>query len=181
MPRPATYRAAGEGDTLRLGPGEYLTDKATSEDTGGGYTLFEVASAEGSGVPLHEHDWAEAFYVLEGEYEIRWVDDEDREQSITATPGAFVHVPGNRLHAYRPLGPGFSKMLSINEPVGLEPIARKAGLPCAGPGAPVERDPLPQEEFSAIFAAGGIRVDQARLAAGNGVGAWKRDGAGDPA
>lgn len=176
MPGPATFRPAGSGDTVRLGPGEYLTDKATSENTGGGYTMFEVVSAEGSGVPLHEHPWAEAFYILAGEYEIRWVDDDEQVQSVTATPGAFVHVPGGRLHAYRPLSPGFTcKMLSINQPVGLEPIARKAGLRVAGPGEPPQGEPLPMEEFSAVFRDGGIRVDPRYLEAEGGVGAWRRD------
>lgn len=174
MASSVSFRAPGEGSCLRLGPGEYLTDKATGEETDGGYTLYEVVSAAGSGVPLHEHPWAESFYVLEGEYELRYVDENDEEQTVAGKPGAWVHVPAGHLHAFRNANSGFSKMLSINQPVGLEPILRKAGLPCPGPGEEVEKEPLPMEEFSAIFREGGIRIDQERLAASEGVGAWKK-------
>jgi hypothetical protein len=68
-------------------------------------------------------------------------------------------------------------MLSVNTPVGLEPVLREAGLPCAAPGAEPDKEPLPMEEFSAIFLKYGVIVDQARLAASEGVGAWKKDNA----
>ena len=173
MANPVTYRLPGGGDTLRLGPGEYLTDKATSEDTDGHYTLFEVSSAEESGVPLHEHAWDEAFYVLEGEYEISYVDENDEVQRVHATPGAFVHVPAGAIHAYRNLAKGFSKMLSINQPVGLEPLVRLLGLPCAGPGEPPEREPVPVDEFRATFTEHGVKVHTDRLGPDGGPGAWK--------
>lgn len=171
---PVTFREPGAGKTMRLGPGEFLTELATGEQTSGHYTLYEVVSAVGSGVPLHEHPWDEAFYILSGEYEIRYIDEQDEVQTAIATPGAFVHVSGGNLHAYRPLGEG-CKMLSLNQPVGLEPIVRKAGLPVSAPLAIPEQEPLPMDQFSAIFAEGGIRVDQERLAAEGGVGAWKED------
>lgn len=174
MGKAPSYRAPGTGKTLRLGPSEYLTDLATSEETGGHYTMYEVVSAQNSGVPLHEHDWDEAFYVLEGKYEISFVDD-DEVRVLECTPGWWVHVPGNRLHAFKNANDGYSKMLSINQPVGLEPVLRKAGLPCAEPGAEPERDALPMEEFSAIFAEHGVRIDKERLAATDGVGAWKKE------
>jgi quercetin dioxygenase-like cupin family protein len=170
-----THRLPGQGSTLRLGPGEFLTDLATSEDTGGNYSLYEVVSSTESGVPLHAHDWDEAFYVLDGRYRIDYIDGDDEVRSVEATPGSFVHVPAGEYHAFRNLNDGFSKMLSLNHPVGLEPILRKTGLPVSEPGAIPEQEPLPPEEFKAIFADGGIKIHEGKLAETGGVGAWKDD------
>jgi quercetin dioxygenase-like cupin family protein len=172
MAIPVSYRLPGEGKVLRLGPGEYLTDKATTEETGGAYTLYEVVSAQDSGVPLHQHDWAEAFYVLEGEYELSFVDENGAVQRITAGPGTWVNVPAGGVHAFRNTAPGFSKMLSLNAPVGLEPLVRQLGIPCDAPGGTPERDEIPLDEFRAGMAAGGItiRMDLMEAAA---PGAWK--------
>jgi quercetin dioxygenase-like cupin family protein len=172
MAASVTFRPPSGGETLLLGATEYLTDKATGAETEGHYTLFEVSSAKDGGVPFHEHDWDEAFYVLEGEYEISFVDSDDQVQTVSARPGAFVHVPRGAVHSYRNVADGFSKMLSFNQPVGLEPIARKYGLPCAGPGAEPEREPVPVEEFREGFLRMGVRVQAARLEE-SAVGAWK--------
>jgi quercetin dioxygenase-like cupin family protein len=176
MGKRVTFRAPGGGSTMRLGPGEYLTDKATGDDTDGHYTLFEVHSAQESGVPLHEHAWDEAFYVLDGEYDISYVDEDDEVRHVAATPGTFVHVPGGAIHAYKNVAEGFSRMLSINQPVGLEPLVALLGLPCAGPGEPPAREPVSTEEFRATFTEYGVRVQQDRLGPGGGPGAWKDEG-----
>lgn len=172
MANAVALRLPGEGATVLLGPSEYLTDIATGEETSGHYTIYEVVSAPGGGVPLHEHDWAEAFYVLEGEYEISYLVENREVQVVIAVPGAFVNVPGRVLHAYRSTSGRFSKMLSLNQPVGLEPLIRELGLPCSGPGAEPERGPIPPEEFRAGFQRMGVRVQQERLAE-SAVGAWK--------
>jgi quercetin dioxygenase-like cupin family protein len=173
MSNAVTYRLPGEGSMIRLGPTEYLVDKATGDDTESQYTVYEVYSAPGSGVPLHEHDWAEAFWVLEGAYEISFVDDDDEVQKLTCEPGTFVHVPGGRLHAFLNVHSDYSQMLSINVPVGLETLLRQVGVPVAGLGAEPEREPLPLDEFRAAFTAGGVRVAQERIAPEGGPGAWK--------
>jgi mannose-6-phosphate isomerase-like protein (cupin superfamily) len=47
-----------------------VTYKVTGDQTGGAYSLFEVASQLGAGPPHHvQHREDEAFYVLEGDYE----------------------------------------------------------------------------------------------------------------
>jgi quercetin dioxygenase-like cupin family protein len=176
-----SYHAPGTGQSVRLGPSEYLTELVGSEATGGSYTMFEVVSSQDSGVPLHKHAWDEGFYVLEGKYEISYVDEErdpeDDVVRIEALPGSYIHVPANRLHAFQNLSDGYSKMLSINQPVGLEPVLREAGVRVAGPGAEPEDEPLSMEDFSAVFVKYGVEVDKERLAASQGVGAWKKDNA----
>ena len=45
--------------------GDLVTYKVTSDQTGGAYSLFEVASQPGAGPPPHvQHREDEAFYVL---------------------------------------------------------------------------------------------------------------------
>lgn len=58
----------GEGRSIDLG-GFQMTVKATSEETGGAFSLLEANEPPDFGPPLHiHHDAAEAFYVLGGEY-----------------------------------------------------------------------------------------------------------------
>jgi hypothetical protein len=62
--------------------------KASGARTGGLFGLVEVSTPEGSGPPPHVHEREdEAFYVLEGSYEVTVGDDrfDAREGSFTAT------------------------------------------------------------------------------------------------
>lgn len=61
-------RADGEGEHLRFWGGGLLTMKATSEETGGAFLLFEDFMSQGKTTPLHVHaNEDETLYVLEGE------------------------------------------------------------------------------------------------------------------
>src|SRR6266849_3325965 len=61
-------RADGEGEHLRFWGGGILTMKATAEETGGAFLLFEDLMPRGKTTPLHVHsNEDEALYVLEGE------------------------------------------------------------------------------------------------------------------
>src|SRR5439155_51040 len=62
----------GEGRVLSLRPGDDVTLKAVSGETGGVFSFGEYSAAPASaGPPLHVHDRAdEAAYVLEGEFTI---------------------------------------------------------------------------------------------------------------
>ena len=77
----------GEGRVIQV-PGHPITYKATAEGTGGAYSLLEVVVA-GEGPPQHIHKAEEeAFYVLEGEVNIKI-----GEQTIRGTVGSFVLIP----------------------------------------------------------------------------------------
>jgi quercetin dioxygenase-like cupin family protein len=94
-----------------------VTPLARSEDTAGQYALFEVRDAPGSGPPMHRHTREdEAFYILEGEYEVHCPDG----LVTRAGPGTFVHVRRGTAQAYRCLGPGQGRMLVLASPSGLE-------------------------------------------------------------
>jgi quercetin dioxygenase-like cupin family protein len=78
------------------------------------YSLIEMAHPANVGPALHTHPGGdEAFYVLEGEYEVRCNDD-----VFVGTPGAFIFVPRGAAHAYT-VGPQGGRVLVVT-PAGLE-------------------------------------------------------------
>jgi quercetin dioxygenase-like cupin family protein len=81
---------------------------------GAAYSLIEMAHPPNVGPALHRHPGGdEAFYVLEGEYEIRCGDD-----AFVGAPGYFVFVPRGAPHGYT-VGPHGGRVLVIT-PAGLE-------------------------------------------------------------
>src|SRR5713101_4083656 len=67
-PGVSIVRADGEGEHLRFWGGGVLTMKATNEETGGAFLLFEDRMSQGKTTPLHIHAKEdETLYVLEGE------------------------------------------------------------------------------------------------------------------
>jgi hypothetical protein len=65
------YVPPGEGHRSLWVFGELVAYKTRSEQTGGAYSLFEIASPPGGGPPPHiQHREAESFYLLEGEVRI---------------------------------------------------------------------------------------------------------------
>jgi mannose-6-phosphate isomerase-like protein (cupin superfamily) len=96
--------------------GEILTIKVAGEDTDGAYTIIQEVSPPSGGPPLHlHHREDEAFYVLEGEYEIQCGDGK-----ISATPGSFVFAPRKIPHTFRNISAGPAKVLAIVTPAGIE-------------------------------------------------------------
>ena len=113
---------------------ELVTYEGTSKQTGGAYSLFEVASQAGSGPPPHtQHREDEGLYVLEGAYEFL------EEGRITrARIGSLVYVPRDNLHTYKDIGEVPGRMLISQTPGGLhewffeeigEPATDKTNLP----------------------------------------------------
>src|SRR3712207_6150448 len=95
--------------------GELVTSKITSYQTGGAYSLFEVTTQPGSGLPPHiHHREDEAFYVLEGEYEFL-----DEGRTINAGVGSLIYVPKGNLHTHKNIGEGIGRLLVSQTPGGL--------------------------------------------------------------
>lgn len=87
----------GEGEALWCA-GALTTVKAEGEQTGGAYALIEDYAPQGAGTPLHRHaNDDEAFYVIAGELTV-FLDD---AVPLRARAGAFVHIPGGVVHAFR--------------------------------------------------------------------------------
>jgi mannose-6-phosphate isomerase-like protein (cupin superfamily) len=86
----------GEGRSIELGVFG-MTVKASSEETGGIFSLLEADEPPGFGPPLHiHHDAAEAFYVLEGEY-LMFLG----ELEVSCAAGSFVFIPAGMRHSFR--------------------------------------------------------------------------------
>ena len=114
MEQGVTRIRPGDGRSLRV-LGEVVTYKITSERTGGAYSLFEVMSEPGNGLPPHvQHREDEAFYVLEGEYEFL-----DNGHTMRVGQGSLVYVPKGNLHTYKNVGMTPGKMLVSQTPGGL--------------------------------------------------------------
>ncbi len=109
-----TTLGPGEGRLFQV-PGHPITYKATAEDTGGAYSLLEAVVA-GNGPTQHIHkSEEEAFYILEGEVNIKV-----GEQTIRGTVGSFVLVPRGTVHTFWNAGATPAKLLIIFSPPGFE-------------------------------------------------------------
>jgi quercetin dioxygenase-like cupin family protein len=128
----------GEGEALWI-VGDTMRLKATAAETGGRFTFLENLTAPGGGPPPHRHTREdEAFYVLDGEFEILLGDE-----TISAKPGAFVFVPRGTLHRFHNVSATPSRILVMFTPAGMEGFFAEAGAP-AGEGEP---PPLGPEEI----------------------------------
>jgi quercetin dioxygenase-like cupin family protein len=116
--------------------GDVYTVKASGEQTGSAYALFDAVVPPGGGPPPHlHHREDEAFYVLEGELEFHTA-----EGSFPAGPGELVHLPKGRKHGFRNAGAAPARTLIWVVPAGLEEFFSAVGheLPDpASPAAPV--------------------------------------------
>lgn len=126
-------RGPGEGRTLLVGGGDYVTMKASGGEAGGQFCLFEVSTTPGFGPPLHVHHWAEFFYVLEGEYEFQRIVDGELE-TILAGPGTSVALPAWAPHTFRNPSSGMSRMLIMHSPAALEAFFEALGEPVENVG-----------------------------------------------
>ncbi|HZP84082.1 MAG TPA: cupin domain-containing protein [Chthonomonadaceae bacterium] len=87
-----------------------------SEDTGGTFCAYEVIVPPGGGPPPHVHSHNdEAFYVLEGEIEIRC-----GEKTVQAGAGTYVYLPRHIPHAFKNVGEANGRLLGTATPGGHE-------------------------------------------------------------
>ena len=122
--------------------GGLATIKATSEQTGGRYTLVEILVPEfprEEGL-LHVHHFEdEGFYVLEGEMTF-YVGD----QTIKAQPGSFLFGPKDVPHAFT-VDSGPARLLFILSPAGMEGAIREMGEPARSLSIPPPPEEPPDE------------------------------------
>jgi len=104
-----------EGQSLKS-LGALVLVKATSEQTGGVFNLFEVSCPPAYATPLHIH-YAEdvAVYVLEGALSFFW----GSEQKAALT-GSYFYQPRGIPHGFRVEGRRRSRMLYLTFPAGFD-------------------------------------------------------------
>lgn len=108
---------------------DLFTFKATSEQTGGAFILFEEWAPRGKVTPLHVHpDEDESFYVLEGEVLVQ-IDGEEH----LGRPGSFISVPRGVQHAMMVVSET-ARALTLLTPgsPSVEAFFRDAGDPAPG-------------------------------------------------
>jgi quercetin dioxygenase-like cupin family protein len=131
-----TVRLNGEGERRWFCGGGLHTWKATSEETGGAFLMFEDDLEAGKVTPLHRHPGVdETFYMLEGEILLH-VDGED-PRPLAA--GGIAIVPRNIPHAFK-VTSARARMLCLQTPGSGEAFFRQASEPfVAGePATPVD-------------------------------------------
>ena len=96
--------------------GAVIFIKATREQTGGLFNLFEVSCLPGYATPLHIH-YAEdvAVYVLEGALTFYW----GSEQKAAAA-GSYFYQPRGIPHGFRVAGGAPARILYMTFPAGLD-------------------------------------------------------------
>jgi len=72
-----------------------------------GYEITLQQGDEGTGPPLHSHNWDESFYVLKGKVEFTYAG-----KTVPCMPGTLVHLPACTEHAFR-YGAGGGEMIEL--------------------------------------------------------------------
>jgi quercetin dioxygenase-like cupin family protein len=137
MTEQVIYRAPGEGGTRLVGGGDYLTTKLAGAEVGDEMCVWEVTTTPHFGPPLHTHDWAEFFYVLDGEYTFSRIVD-GQEERLAAPSGTAVGIPPSVPHTFNNYSDRPARMLIVHAPAGLESFFEVYGVPVEKVG-----DPLP--------------------------------------
>jgi len=105
----------GEGQSLQS-LGAWVTVKATSEQTGSVFNLFEVSYPPDYATPLHIH-YAEdvAVYVLEGALTFFW--GSERKEAVA---GSYFYQPRCTPHGFRVEGAIPARILYMTFPAGFD-------------------------------------------------------------
>ncbi len=129
-------RADGEGERLRFWGGGVMTMKATAEETGGAFLLFEDLMSRGKTTPLHVHENEdEGLYVLEGEILVH-IDGKD----YPVGPRGVAIAPRGVPHAFL-VTSQTARVLTLQTPGSAEPFYRGASEPASAdtdPSGPVD-------------------------------------------
>lgn len=149
----ALHVTEGEGKKLLVAD-ELMTFKASGEDTGGAYALTDSVVPPQGGPPPHVHHREhEAFWILEGELEVTV-----GEATFVAGTGSFVHLPKDVPHAYRNVGAGPARFLTLIVPAGLEGFFEEVGKPGSGVSSPPHFGEEDIEKLLAVAPKYGLEI-----------------------
>lgn len=127
---------------------------ATSEQTGGAYSLMEELCPKNSGPPPHYHDQDEGFYLIEGE--ITFLAD---DRLLEAKEGFFMSIPRGTVHSFR-VDSDVARILNLYTPGGFEQTVLELGQPAKSRTLPprgIDKPPSP-EKIKELFQRIGMHV-----------------------
>ncbi len=105
--------------------GALVTIKATSEQTGGVFNLFEVSCPPGYATPLHIHYTEDvAVYVLDGTLTFFWGNEKK-----AAGANSYFFQPRGTPHGFRVEGSTTARILYITIPAGFDRFVIEHKLP----------------------------------------------------
>jgi quercetin dioxygenase-like cupin family protein len=114
----------GEGQFLQS-LGALVSIKATSEQTGGVFNLFEVCCPPDYATPLLIHYTEDvAVYILEGTLTFFWGTDKKE-----AVAGSFFYQPRGMPHGFRVEGNTPARILYMTVPAGFDRFVLEHQLP----------------------------------------------------
>ncbi|MEA2651430.1 MAG: hypothetical protein QOI85_1151 [Chloroflexota bacterium] len=146
---PTTFaHGTDDGERLWLLGGLY-TFKASGDETGDAYTLFQVRGPGGLATPMHRHQHEEeGFYIAEGQVTV-FTDGTERQLG----PGGFAFVPRGIAHGFR-LDSDQATLLLLISPgnAGHESMFREMGEPAAQPVLPAPSSQTVDPELLAAIA-----------------------------
>jgi quercetin dioxygenase-like cupin family protein len=158
MSEQLVVRGPGEGRTLLVGGGDYVTYRVTSAETDGAYFCFEAWTTPGFGPPLHRHSYRELFYVLEGSYEFTFERDGQLE-TIVGAAGSSIAIPPDVPHTFKNATDGPARLLFVHQPAALEEFFEEFGVPVGRAGeAPDDIEPPDFAAMAAALERNGVRI-----------------------
>src|SRR5512134_937444 len=105
--------------------GALASIKATSEQTGGVFNLFEVSCPPDYATPLHIHYTEDvAIYVLEGILNFFWGSE---KKEVAA--GTFFYQPRGTPHGFRVAGGAPARILYMTMPAGFDRFVLEHKVP----------------------------------------------------
>lgn len=147
--RTSLLRPPGAGATLNVLGATHIY-KATAEETGGSFSLWEGVFPPGAGAPPHTHTREdEAFYVLSGELMIE-AEGEPTPQCLG--PGGFFFGARDRRHAVRNVGSEPARVLILSAPsVGLDKMFAELDAATANGHPAIEQIAAITERYGVII------------------------------
>ena len=110
------YMLDNEGGLFLKSLGTLVTIKATTEQTGGLFNLFEVSCPLNYTTPLHIHYTEDvAVYILQGKLTF-FLGNVKKE----AVAGSFSYQPSGTPHGFRVEGPAPARILYMTIPAGFD-------------------------------------------------------------
>lgn len=118
------YMLTSEEGQFLQSLGAWFSIKATSEQTGGVFNVFDVCCPPGFSTPLHIHYTEDvAVYVLEGALTFFW--GSEKKQAVA---GSFFYQPRGTPHGLCVEGTTPARILYITIPAGFDRFAIENGL-----------------------------------------------------